>query len=125
MTRPYYLLEKQHMSFVGNLVGRRLNLGNLSPINRVQLVLRLPSILRLSYRLMLDARVPLLPKVLAIAAILFVLSPFDVPAWIPVIGQAGDILVTVNILDFFIKAAPRHVVQEHIVNLGLQGKFSI
>ncbi len=113
------------MSFVGNLVGRRLNLGNLSPINRVQLVLRLPSILRLSYRLMLDARVPLLPKVLAIAAILFVLSPLDVPAWIPVIGQAGDILVTVNILDFFIKTAPRYVVQEHIVNLGLQGKFSI
>ncbi len=41
------------------------------------------------------------------------------------LGQAADALVIVNVLDVFIKAAPRHVVQEHIRALGLQDKLKV
>jgi len=114
------------MPLVRNLIGRRvLNLRALSPLNRVQLVMRLPSISRLSVRLLRDPRVPLPAKAATLGAIALVLSPIDLPGWVPVIGQAADALVIVNILDVFIKAAPRDVVQEHIVALGLQDKFKI
>ncbi len=102
-----------------------MNLRILSPVDRIRLVTKAPSLIRLSYRLLRDPRVPILPKALTVAAIVFVLSPIDVPGWIPVIGQAGDILVIVNVLDFFITSAPRHIVQEHITALGLEGKFKI
>lgn len=114
------------MPRLGSMVGRRvLNLRALSPINRVQLVLRLPSVTRLSVRLLRDPRVPLPAKAATLGAIALVLSPLDLPGWVPVVGQAADALVIVNVLDIFIKSAPRHVVQEHIVELGLQNKLKV
>ncbi len=114
------------MSLLGSLAKQRvLNLRALSPLNRLQLVLRLPSVTRLSVRLLRDPRVPVPAKAATLGAIALVLSPIDLPGWVPVIGQAADALVIVNILDVFIRAAPRHVVQEHIVALGLQDKLKI
>ncbi len=114
------------MSLLGSLAKQRvLNLRALSPLNRVQLVMRLPSITRLSVRLMRDPRVPMPAKAATLGVIALVLSPIDLPGWVPVIGQAADALVIVNVLDVFIRAAPRHVVQEHIAALGLQSKFKI
>ena len=34
-------------------------------------------------------------------------------------------LVVVNVLELFIKSAPRHVVEEHIRDLGLEGRFKV
>ncbi len=104
---------------------RVLNLRTLSPLARVQLLMRLPSLSRLSLRLFRDPRVPLAAKASALGVIALVVSPIDVPGWIPVIGQVGDAVVIVNVLDIFIKAAPRHVVQEHIRDLGLEKKFKV
>jgi len=114
------------MSLLGNLVGRRvLALRFLSPLSRARLALRLPSIARLSLQLLRDPRVPRPAKAAALGAIALVLSPINLPGWIPVIGQAADVLVIVTILDIFVRSAPRHVVREHIVALGLQNKVNV
>lgn len=105
--------------------GRAFNLRGLSPLERMQLVLRLPSVVRLSYHLFLDDRVPLEAKAVTLGVIGVVLSPIDVPGWVPVIGQLGDALVIVNVLDAFIMAAPRHVVKEHIKDLGLEDRLRV
>lgn len=114
------------MSLVGTLLRQRvLNLRALKPLERLYIIMRLPSIARLSYRLFLDRRVSFKAKATTLGVIGLVLSPLDLPGWVPVIGQASDAFVIVNVLDLFIKAAPRHVVQQHIRELGLEGKFSV
>lgn len=114
------------MSLLGTLVRQRVfNLRALSPLNRLLLVRRLPSVTRLSLRLLRDPRVPMGTKAATLGTIALVLSPIDLPGWVPVVGQAADALVIVNILDVFISLAPRHVVQEHIAALGYQNKFKM
>ena len=104
---------------------RAFNLRALSPLERIQLLVRLPSVVRLAYRLFLDDRVPLRAKAVTLGVIGLVLSPLDVPAWVPVIGEVGAALAIVNVLDAFINAAPRHVVREHIRELGLGGRLRV
>ncbi len=53
------------------------------------------------------------------------LSPFTLPGWVPVVGQATDLLVIAPVLDVFIRSAPRAVVQEHIAALGLRNRFTV
>jgi len=114
------------MSLFSSLLSKRvLNLSFLSPIQRLQLVLRLPSLSRLSLRLLRDERVPIGMKAAALGAVALIVSPLDLPGWVPVIGQAADVFVIVNVLDVFIKAAPREVVREHIRDLGLEKKFAV
>jgi uncharacterized membrane protein YkvA (DUF1232 family) len=111
---------------MARFIGRRvLNLRSLSTLGRLQLVMRFPAVARLSYRLFLDPRVSTRSKVATLSVVGLVLSPIDLPGWVPVLGQAADALVIVNVLDVFIKAAPRHVVQEHIRALGLQDKLKV
>lgn len=111
---------------LGKLFRRRvLNLSALGPLERLQLVWRLPSISRLSYRLLLDSRVPLRTKAATLGVVGLVLSPLDLPGWVPVLGQASDAVVIANVLDIFIKAAPRDVVRQHIRELGLEGKYRV
>ena len=105
--------------------GRVMNLSALSSMERIQLLWRLPSVTRLSLNLMRDPRVPLRNKLTALAVVAFVLSPYDIPRWVPVLGQAAGAMVLVNVLDVFIKSAPREVVREHIVRLGLDGKYRV
>lgn len=114
------------MSILSSILGQRiLNLRILSPLQRMQLMLRIPSLSRLSLRLLRDERVPIQIKAAAVGAVALIVSPIDLPGWVPVIGQAADVFVIVNVLDVFIKAAPREVVREHIHDLGLENKFSI
>lgn len=118
------------MKTLGNLLGRRalrrvLNLSALSPLDRIQLVWRFPNIARLSLRLLRDSRVPWRTRATTLGVVALVLSPLDLPGWVPVLGQAADALVIVNVLDIFIKASPRHVVEEHVRALGLQGKYRV
>jgi uncharacterized membrane protein YkvA (DUF1232 family) len=69
--------------------------------------------------------VPLEAKAVTLGAVGLVLSPIEVPGWVPVIGQLADALVIVNVLDAFIMAAPRHVVREHIRELGLEDRLQV
>lgn len=79
---------------------------------------RLPGLLRLALRLLPDARVPTATKALTLGTIALVLSPLDLPNWVPVVGQGLDVVLIVAILDRFIRSAPPEVVQEHVTALG-------
>jgi uncharacterized membrane protein YkvA (DUF1232 family) len=69
---------------------------------------------RLALRLLRDPRVPIAAKVLFGGTVLYMLSPIDVmPDWIPVLGQADDLLVLMAGLNLFLKACPKWLVAEH------------
>ncbi len=92
---------------------------------RFRSLLRLPSLARLSIRLLQDRRISVNNKAAAIGAIALIISPLDLPGWIPIIGQGFDIILIVKVLDLFIGAAPQYVVQEHIAALGLERSFNV
>lgn len=69
---------------------------------------------RLSLRLLREPAVPLLLKVLPLAAAGYLLSPLDgVPDFIPVLGQLDDIGVVLVALESFLKLCPERVVAHH------------
>jgi uncharacterized membrane protein YkvA (DUF1232 family) len=70
---------------------------------------------RLLFRLMLDRRVRVAVKLVPLAAVAYLVSPFDVvPDIIPGFGQIDDVLVIVIAVALFLVLAPRDVVAEHI-----------
>jgi uncharacterized membrane protein YkvA (DUF1232 family) len=77
---------------------------------------------RLALRLLRDSRVPLGAKIIFGATVLYLLSPLDVvPDWIPVLGQADDLVVLMAGLNLFLKACPRWLVEEHESAIGRVG----
>ncbi len=74
---------------------------------------------QLVWRLSLDSRVPLLPKLIVPLVVLYVLSPIDlIPDMIPIAGQLDDIGVLFLGMRFFIELCPPDVVMEHRRALG-------
>lgn len=70
--------------------------------------------LRLVWRLLNDSRVPLLPKLIVPAALVYLLSPIDlVPDMILGLGQLDDLGVLALGVTMFIELCPRDVVDEH------------
>jgi len=111
---------------LGRLVGSRVPLRRaFSPLYRARLAWRLPTLTRLALRLLRDPRVPRPAKVATLGAIGLVLSPVNLPGWVPVVGQAADLLVITTVLDVFIRTAPRMVVWEHVAALGLRHRFTV
>lgn len=78
---------------------------------RFRSLMRLPHLVRLSLRLVQDARIPAAHKAMAVGAIVRVLPPLDLSGWMPLIGQGRDAVVIVAILGRFIGAAPAQVVR--------------
>jgi len=109
------------MLLVRRLFGPRV----FSPLYRAQLAWRLPTLTRLALRLLRDPRVPRPAKAATLGALGLVLSPLNLPGWVPVVGQAADLLVIATVLDVFIRSAPRAVVQEHVAALGLRNRFTV
>ena len=69
---------------------------------------------RLALRLVRDPRVPTAAKVLFGATVLYMLSPIDVvPDWLPVLGQADDLVVLMAGLNLVLRACPKWLVEEH------------
>jgi len=76
---------------------------------------------RLTVRLLRDSRVPMMAKLVFYATVAYMLSPFDlVPDWIPVLGQADDLVAIMAGLNLFLRACPRWVVDEHEADLNGQ-----
>jgi uncharacterized membrane protein YkvA (DUF1232 family) len=74
---------------------------------------------RLALRLLRDPRVPTAAKLLFGATVLYMLSPIDiVPDWLPVLGQADDLVVLMAGLNLFLRACPKWLVEEHEDRLG-------
>jgi uncharacterized membrane protein YkvA (DUF1232 family) len=74
----------------------------------------LPNMVKLLGRLLTDTRVPKAEKALFIAAIIYVISPFDfIPDVFPFIGQVDDIYVVALTLTRLISRTNEDVVREN------------
>ena len=68
---------------------------------------------KLAYNLMLDPRVPIVTKLIPIAALAYLLSPVDfAPDVIPGLGQIDDVAIVFLGLRTFLEFAPVGVVRE-------------
>lgn len=75
--------------------------------------------LQLVWRLLLDPRVPIFPKLIIPVAVLYVLSPIDlVPDLILGLGQIDDIAIVFLGIRLFIDFCPPAIVQEHRLALA-------
>ena len=64
-------------------------------------------ILRLFIRLMADNRVPFWVKLVPVAAVIYIILPFDLrPDFIPILGQLDDILIAILLLVLFVALVP-------------------
>ena len=77
-------------------------------------MLALPNLLKLAYRLVRDARIPIRRRMFAMVALAYVVSPVDLlPDAIPVVGQLDDVLVVVLALHHLLEGATGEIVAEH------------
>jgi len=87
-----------------------------SPGGKMRLLLHLPNLLKLYWRLFTDRRVSLLPKLVLVAGVIYFVVPFDLLPDFPLIGlgQVDDLAVLILALRGFITLSPRAVVEEHV-----------
>src|SRR5579875_1527556 len=111
--------------FAARQAFKRLTGGRYEKPNRIQALIRLPSLLRLGYALMRDERVPFWQRGAKLGLLALIFSPLDVVGDIPIIGQFWDFTMAVVVLDTFIQFAPADVVNEHIKVLNLQKKINL
>jgi uncharacterized membrane protein YkvA (DUF1232 family) len=57
--------------------------------------------------------VPIARKSALMAAFAFIVSPFDLPAWVPVVGEADLLVLTLLATGLFVDTAPAEIVEEH------------
>jgi uncharacterized membrane protein YkvA (DUF1232 family) len=91
-------------------------LFNLLRIKGIRsIILKLPQYLRLSWRLMWDARTPMGPKVWVMLAIVYTLSPLDlIPDFLlPIVGYGEDLILVILSLRNLIQNSPPELVKEH------------
>ncbi len=70
--------------------------------------------LQLVWRLLFDPRVPILPKLIVPAALLYVLSPIDIlPDLILGLGQIDDAAIVFFGIQLFLELCPPDIVAEH------------
>jgi uncharacterized membrane protein YkvA (DUF1232 family) len=72
-----------------------------------------PRSAKLAYCLVRDERVPLAPKLALGGALGLIVSPLDIPGWIPVIGDLDMLALGVLAVKVFVDACPEQVVEEH------------
>jgi uncharacterized membrane protein YkvA (DUF1232 family) len=85
---------------------------NLSFRHVRTLVREVPINAKVAYCLLRDERVPAAPKVAVLGALGLIISPFDFPAWIPVIGELDMLALGILAVKTFIDACPDEVVEE-------------
>lgn len=93
--------------------------GLKNPTHALQMLLNLPKIIKLIYRLFKDGRVPFYLKGILLLALAYVISPLDlIPDFImPIVGQIDDLIILVAASKYFLKNCPVHVVEEHVLNI--------
>jgi uncharacterized membrane protein YkvA (DUF1232 family) len=79
----------------------------------LRLLIHLPTLLRLLFGLLRDQRVSVLPKVLFGAALLFIVSPLDIPNYVPVLGQMSDLALAILACQAFVNACPPELVEAY------------
>jgi uncharacterized membrane protein YkvA (DUF1232 family) len=78
-----------------------------------ELLVDVPRHGKLAYCLLRDDRVPAAPKAVLLGALGLIVSPFDFPAWIPVLGELDMLALGILAVETFIEACPEDVRREH------------
>ena len=89
----------------------------------VTLMQSAPKQLQLFRRLLLDPRVPVLAKVVLVGALVFAVSPLNLPNFIPIVGVLDDIGIALFAGNFFLKQVPAQILAEHRYAVGLGMDF--
>lgn len=80
----------------------------------LRFLIHLPRLGRLYWRLFRDPRVSLVPKTLLVAALAYVVLPFDLLFdAIPLLGQLDDLVIVLAAAHWFVQWCPPGVVAEH------------
>ena len=77
------------------------------------LLIDVPKHGKLAYCLLRDERVPAAPKAAVLAALGVIVSPIDLPAWIPVLGELDMLALGILAVETFIEACPQDIRREH------------
>lgn len=81
---------------------------------------------RLVFYLIRDPEVPIYLKLLPVAAVAYVLFPFDfIPDLAPVVGQLDDVTALLVGAKVFIEMAPPHVVAKYLKRMETQGTDAV
>ncbi|HLY38961.1 MAG TPA: DUF1232 domain-containing protein [Candidatus Binatia bacterium] len=90
-------------------------IGASIPRARVlDIVFHLPNFIRLYWRLFRDRRVSIWPKAMLVAALAYVVFPFDlIPDMIVGIGEIDDAVIFIAAARWFLAWCPPEVVREH------------
>jgi uncharacterized membrane protein YkvA (DUF1232 family) len=81
---------------------------------RVRAVLfEVPNQGKLAYCLLRDPRVPAAPKAALLAALGLIVSPVDLPGWLPLVGEFDMLALGLLAVKVFVDAAPEELVREH------------
>jgi uncharacterized membrane protein YkvA (DUF1232 family) len=78
-----------------------------------ELLVDVPRHGKLAYCLLRDERVPAAPKAAVLAALGVIISPLDIPAWIPVLGEFDMLALGILAVETFIEACPEDLRHEH------------
>src|SRR2546423_15228506 len=89
----------------------------------MQVLVEVPRPGKLAYCLLRDERVPAAPKAVLLAALGVIVSPLDIPAWIPVLGEFDMLALGILAVETFIEACPEDLRQEH--QAAIKAKESI
>lgn len=68
---------------------------------------------RLAWRLLMDSRISLLPKLIIPVATLIIISPIDLLNFIPIVGEVDDVFLFFLSILLFIEFCPRAIVDAH------------
>lgn len=77
------------------------------------LLFEVPRYGKLAYCLLRDERVPAPPKAALLGALGVIVSPVDLPAWIPVFGELDMLALGILAVKVFVEACPEEIVSEH------------
>jgi uncharacterized membrane protein YkvA (DUF1232 family) len=79
-----------------------------------ELTLLVPRLAKLIYKLMTDPRVPSRSKAILALVAGYLVFPIDVvPDFIPIVGQADDLVLVAFALDQMLNRVPDSIVREH------------
>jgi len=74
-----------------------------------ELLVDVPRHGKLAYCLLRDERVPAAPKAVLLGVLLLIVSPIDLPAWVPLMGELDMLALAVLAVSTFIEACPEDV----------------
>ena len=86
-----------------------------------QLAADAPKQIALFRLLLTDPRVPVTAKAALVGALVFAISPLNIPQYIPIIGALDDIGIVLFAGNYFLKQVPPAVLSQHRQTVGLSG----